>query len=247
MIDFHSHIIPNIDDGAKSITETFNLINEAKEVGFDSIIFTPHYIEGFYETNLTDRSIHLKAISDSLKERKNNIKVYLGNEIYITENIIDLLKSQKASTINNSNYVLFEMAFSSKAMNIFEFIDSLKEYHLIPILAHPERYIFIQKDPDFLNNLIKRNVLMQSNFGSFIGLYGKKAEELVKKMLKCNMIHFLGSDVHKQESIYPQIPKALNEIKKIIDDKKIEEITTKNPSLVLENRKINIEEPKIMK
>ena len=238
MIDFHSHIIPNIDDGAKSITETFNLINEAKEVGFDSIIFTPHYIEGFYETNLTDRSIHLKAISDSLKERKNNIKVYLGNEIYITENIIDLLKSQKASTINNSNYVLFEMAFSSKAMNIFEFIDSLKEYHLIPILAHPERYSDVQNNFNFLYELKEMDILFQANYGSILGVYGLKAKVAVKRMYKEKLISFLGTDVHRENSIYPKVPKALNKILKIVDDVYIQDITTNNALKILNGEKL---------
>ena len=92
MIDFHSHILPNIDDGSRSIEETFNLIKEAKNVGFDAIVSTSHYMENYYETNVPEREVWINAIYENLQVKNINIRLYLGNEIYLTENIIKLLE-----------------------------------------------------------------------------------------------------------------------------------------------------------
>lgn len=85
---------------------------------------------------------------------------------------------------------------------------------------------------------------MQSNYGSILGQYGEKAKFTVKKLLESDMVHFLGSDVHRPKTIYPKIPQALEEIEKIIGKEKLEKLTTINPKLALENKRIVIEEPK---
>lgn len=243
MIDFHTHILPNIDDGSRSIDETFNLIKEAKEVGFDGIILTSHYIENFYETDVPERDVWVKAISENLGAKGIDTDLYLANEIYISENMMGLLEQRKASTINNSCYVLFELPLNEEPLNLYDVIYSLQENKLIPILAHPERYSFVQKEPELIYDLIEKGCLMQANYGSIIGQYGVKAEYIVKKFLENNMIHFLGSDVHRQNSIYPKIPFALEKIKEIVGEEKLEELTTINPKLVLANKKIEIDEP----
>lgn len=243
MIDFHTHIIPNIDDGSRSIEETFNLIQEAKEAGFEGIVLTSHYIEDYYETDVPERDMWVKAISDNLKAKGIDTNLYLGNEIYMTNNMMNLLIEGKASTINNSSYVLFEMPLNAEPMNLYDVIYSLQENKLIPILAHPERYSFIQKEPELVYDLIEKGVLMQANYGSILGIYGEKAEIIVRRFLENNMIHFLGSDVHRQNSIYKRIPQALEEIRDIVGDAKLQELTTINPRLALENKRIDIEDP----
>lgn len=243
MIDFHTHIIPNIDDGSRSIEETFNLIQEAKEVGFDGIILTSHYIENYYETDVPERDIWVKAISDNLKQKGIDTNLYLANEIYLSDNMMKLLIEGKASTINNSSYVLFEMPLNAEPMNLYDVIYSLQENKLIPVLAHPERYSFVQKEPELITDLIQKGVLMQANYGSILGQYGEKAQIIVKKFFESNMIHFLGSDVHRQKTIYKRIPDALRQIEEIVGEQKLNELTTINPELALNNKKIEIEEP----
>ena len=122
MIDFHSHILPNIDDGSTSVEETFNLIQEAKEAGFEGIVLTSHYIEGYYESEVAERMLWLNAISENLSIKNFDGKLYLGNEVYITNNIIELLEQGKATTINNTNYVLFELPLNSKPLNLYDVI-----------------------------------------------------------------------------------------------------------------------------
>ena len=247
MIDFHSHIIPNVDDGSRSVEETFELLKEAKDAGFSGVISTSHYMEEYYETDVAERNLWIKAISESLGKKDIDLNLYLGNEVYITKNIINLLETRKATSINNSNYVLFEFPMNSKPMDMYDIIYDMLEYKLIPILAHPERYSFVQKDPNLVYDLIQKGVLMQSNYGSILGMYGEKAEIIVRKLLENNMVHFLGSDVHRSGSVYPKIHNCLREIETIIGEDKLEEISSVNPELVVENKRIDIDEPREIK
>ena len=96
MIDFHTHILPNIDDGSKSVEETFNLIKEAEKVGFDSIISTSHYIENYYESPVGERQQWVNALTEALHKENINVKLYLGNEVYFSENIIKLLNENSS-------------------------------------------------------------------------------------------------------------------------------------------------------
>ena len=132
-------------------------------------------------------------------------------------------------------------------MNMYDIIYDMLEYKLIPVLAHPERYSFVQKEPEIVYDLIQKGVLMQSNYGSILGRYGEKAELISRKLLENNMVHFLGSDVHKPNTIYPRIGEALDIIKELVGREKLEELTTINPKLVLENRRIDIDEPREFK
>ena len=244
MIDFHTHILPNIDDGSKNIEETFSLIKEAEKAGFNKIISTSHYFEGFYESSHIDREAWIEALNIKISEQNLNVSLYLGSEIYISNNIIELIESNKASSINKTRYVLFEMPLNARPLNLYDMVFEMIRHKYIPILAHPERYFFVQKDIELIYDLIQNGVLMQSNFGSFVGFYGTDIQKTAKELLQRNMIHFLGSDVHRQNTVYPIIPDVLKTLKKYISKEKIEELTEKNPALVLENEEIEISEPK---
>ena len=209
--------------------------------GFDEIILTSHYMEGYYEKDESKRKETLKDIN------VDDVKLHIGNEIYISNKMIDFLKEKKASSINGTNYVLFEMPFNIKPMNIYDVVYELLQYKFIPILAHPERYIFVRKEPEIIYDLIEKGVLMQANYGSIIGMYGTKAQIMVKRFLEINTIHFLGSDVHRENTIYPQIPKIIEKLKALIGEEKLIELSETNPRKVLQNQRIEVEEPESFK
>lgn len=243
MIDIHTHILPNIDDGARSIEETFNLIKEAKNVGFEAIVLTSHYMEGYYETDTPEREVWVNAIYENLQAKNIDINLYLGNEIYLSDNMIKFMEEGKASTINDTSYVLFELPLDEEPENLYDIIYQMQQYKIVPILAHPERYSFIQKEPELVYDLIQKGVLMQANYGSIIGQYGEKARIIVEKLLENNMIHMLGSNVHRPNTIYPKIPQILSELNDLLGEEKLKKLTTINPKLVLNNKRIDIDEP----
>ena len=240
MIDFHSHIIPNIDDGSTSIDETINMIKEAKQVGFTGIISTSHYIQGYYDLNCYERKKLLDIIEKkmSIDNEDLNIKLYLGSEIYFASEIIELIENGKASTINNTKYVLFELPMNTKPLFVKEVVYQLIEKGYRPIIAHPERYSYIQEETKYAEELAIMGAMFQSNYGSIIGMYGNNAKKTLKTLLKNNLISFLGSDVHRTGQIYPQIPRILKKLNKLISIEQLEKLTTLNAQKVLKNEEI---------
>ena len=216
--------------------------------GLDGIVLTSHYMENYYEVNECERQAWLNALSQGLEKKNIDINLYLGSEVYFTENILHLIQEGKASTINGSRYVLFEFPLNAQPMNIEEVIFSLLEYKYVPILAHPERYSFIQKNPDIIYQLANEGILMQSNFGSVIGQYGKKAQVIAEKMLESNLVNFLGSDAHREKSIYTHLKSAINKVKSIVGKEKFDEITHFNLMKVIKDEVIELEDdPKPIK
>lgn len=236
MIDFHSHILPNIDDGSRSLNETIHILKEAQKAGFTKIISTSHYIDGYYEADEEQRT---KLINE-IREKFQGIELYLGNEIYITNQMTELISEKKASTINNSKYVLFELPMNTKAMDVKEVVFRIMEKGYVPIIAHPERYQYVKEDIEYVRELADMGVLFQSNYGSSIGMYGKKAQKTQKKLLEEGLIQFFGSDVHTVEQIYTKMPKILKKLRKIISEEELEQLSTVNPQKVLDNEDIEI-------
>ncbi len=236
MIDFHSHILPNIDDGSRSLDETIDMIKEAKKAGFTKIISTSHYIERYYEADEEQRT---KLINE-VKENIQGIELYLGSEIYITNQMTELIAEKKASTINNSKYVLFELPMNNKPIDAKEIVFRLIEKGYVPIIAHPERYKYVKENIEYVQELADMGALFQSNYGSSIGMYGKKAQKTQKKLLKEGLIQFFGSDVHTVEQVYPKMPKILKKLRKIISEEELEQLTTQNAQKVLDNEDIEI-------
>ncbi len=253
MIDFHSHILPNIDDGSTSMEESIKLIKEAAQAGFTGIISTSHYLQNYYECDENERKGLLAELAEQVKiaedstgdnagsgNRGDMPKLYLGNEIYITTEIVELLKEGKASTINGTNYVLFELPMNSKPLFAKEVVYKLIENGYKPIIAHPERYSYVKEDIEYVRELKNMGALFQSNYGSVIGMYGSSAKKTLKKLLKEDLISFLGSDVHAVGQIYPKVPKILRKLKKWISSEKLQELTTLNAKAVLMSNETDI-------
>lgn len=234
MIDFHSHILPGIDDGSRSYDETVKLLEEAKQIGFNKIISTSHYAIDCYEVPEYKR----KELIEQLNLENRFPEIILGSEIFLTYNILDLLKEYNASTINGTNYILFELPLRNHFMNLKDLITKLKENGYRLILAHPERYSMVQKNFNLLYELKDMGVLLQSNYGSILGIYGQSAKNILKKMLKEDLVDLLGSDVHRENTIYPKVPKAIKKISKYISEDRLEELINDNAEQILNGEDI---------
>lgn len=199
MKDIHSHILYGIDDGAKSLEESVEILRMANRCGVTDIILTPHYIRNsIYSANITLKKKILNEIKRELKKENIDINLYLGNEVYIDSGIFSKLRS--ISCLNNSRYILIELPLNNKCLVLEEVLYKLKERNLIPIIAHPERYTAYYKDYSFFANLIKDGCLLQGNIGSLYGDYGNISKRMIKGLLKRGMIHFMASDIHHSSS-----------------------------------------------
>ena len=203
MTDIHSHILFDVDDGSRTIDESIELLKKLNEIGFNNLILTPHYIQGSeYSSENKEKRKKLKMLETEIKKQNLNINIYLGNEIFINDNIYDLIKNNVINTLNNSRYILVELPFHNQIVNLEDIIYELKIKGLIPIIAHPERYSYFQNNYKEIDRLREEGFLFQGNYASILGYYGKESKKLLKYMLKKQYIDYLGTDIHRINKTY---------------------------------------------
>ena len=230
MIDLHSHLLPAIDDGVDTFEESVEILQELAAHGITELFLTPHYIpETIYNSPRAD-NLKLEAeLKKAVKEETSlDIKLHLGNEIYITPEISKLLKNKTLSALNDSKYLLIELPMSGIFDGYEDIFRDLSAEGFKVILAHPERYISVQKDFKILERLKNLGVLFQSNLGSIVGQYGHHAEKTVKKMAKMDLIFCFGTDTHHMRD-FSEIDLALKKLTKIYGKAKLDVLLTDNP------------------
>jgi len=229
MRDLHNHLLFGIDDGSVSIEESVILLHQMEKSKVTDIMLTPHYISG---SDYCANNKKKMALLEQLKD-KTDINLYLGNEVYIDNNVLENLKKGEISTLNNSRYVLIEFPLNEKLELCPVIIKNLIMSGYVPIIAHPERYHYY--DLEFFKELIEEGCLLQGNITSLCGKYGGNAKHNLELLVKKHMIHFMGTDTHR--SIYP-----LNDcyimLSKIVDINMYKDITANNFEKVVNNEKI---------
>ena len=234
MIDLHSHILPGIDDGAPDLDVSVNLVRELSNGGVTDVVATPHYIEEtIYTSPASTNKKLMRKLQKKLKDEGIDVKVHLGNEIYICKGIAKLLKSKKISGIGGSKYLLIELPMSGDFPGYQDiFLELLRDGYKV-VLAHPERYTAFAKDFSLIPELCEMGVLMQCNIGSFAGQYGKSVLKLARKMAKNKMIWAVGSDIHHVHGD-DFIPNAIKKLAKFYTDEELDTILNQNPKTILE-------------
>lgn len=235
MIDIHAHLIPGVDDGSKSVEETFTLFEEAERAGFTDVILTSHYLTDYYEPKTEELIFWKDKLQEALDNSDKKIKLHSGMEIYISEELDKLIKKNKLLMLANSKYILIELPMSTDIKYLDHIMYFLESMGIKFILAHPERYKSIQENPNLIEKYIEKGCLIQCNYGSILGKYGKEAKKTIKTLLKKNLVHFMGSDCHRKNGIYLEIPKAVKKIEKIIGKEKTYKITTMNAQKIINN------------
>jgi protein-tyrosine phosphatase len=237
MIDIHCHLMPSVDDGAKDLEETLAMFENAYTSGVTDIILTPHYIKGTkYTINNAQKKKITNILREALRRTDMDINIYFGNEVYIDSELPELIKKGEVSTLADSRYVLVELpvhAIDNNAGNVFF---QLRSEGYIPIIAHPERYEYFQKHPEKVMDYVKLGCLLQGNYMSLLGKYGKKAEKTLKILLKNNVIKFLCSDIHHSYNDY-HLPEAQKRVLKIVKDEDVvNKLFIENPENVINDK-----------
>lgn len=238
-VDIHSHILYGIDDGSKTLEESIDILKQHIEMGFKDVVLTPHYIENSkYQSDNKEKTKLLETLKKELKKQKLDINLYLGNEVFVNNNLE--INNEKISKINNSKYLLIEFPMGEKPKNITNILYELKIQGITPVIAHPERYTYVQEQNNIVDEWIEEGALLQANYGSIVGVYGEKAKKTIKKLLKKNIIKVFSTDIHyPNNKIYQNIEKSRKKIKKIIGEEKYIELTITNPKKIIENKEIS--------
>ncbi|MBE6062863.1 MAG: capsular biosynthesis protein [Clostridium butyricum] len=214
MNDIHTHILPGLDDGSPNLKITFNMLNEAVNCGVSKIAATPHYYVGCYENEYKKVKSSVKILNKLIYNKGLNIKVYPGQEIYYSNNIITQYKSGHIGTINESRYMLIEFDLENFDDTIIRNLYELQILGIIPIIAHPERYSYIIDNTAFINKFIHEGYLFQLNSGSLEGKFGLDIKRTAKILLNNNIYNFIGSDAHNDGNRKLNMGKALKVIQK---------------------------------
>lgn len=240
MKDLHTHILFGVDDGCKDISESISLLKEAEKQGITELVITPHYIKSTkYTCNNEEKKKRFIELQETAKKENINIKLYLGNEVYITEDFIKLLKKGEIQTINDSKYLLLEFPMGNMLFNTKDIIYELVVSGYVPVLAHPERYRIFQKHPDHIEEYLRMGVLLQGNYKSLYGKYGKEAKKTLTYYLKKNKITFLGSDCHHEKDF--KLKKLKKKLKSLVkSDNIVEDLLENNFNKVISNENLGI-------
>ena len=196
-VDIHSHILPGIDDGAKNIDESISLISKMKKIGFSKIIGTPHVYEGVH--NNTKESIE-SSFDELNKNDLKKVKVSYGAEYMLNDSIIKKAANKSLLCLKDS-FVLVEMSYIAAPKQLYEIIFELIHNGYMPIIAHPERYRFYHNNFKNYEKLKKYGCKFQLNLFSLTNYYGKDVMSVSEKLLKMEMIDYVGSDIHNVKQI----------------------------------------------
>jgi tyrosine-protein phosphatase YwqE len=195
--DMHSHILPGIDDGCDTFEQSVELVKKFIAKGYKKLIATPHIMSDFYRN--TPEIIHEKAdqLRDIIQTEGLNIEIEAAAEYYIDEGFIKKLEQgEKLLSFGSKKYVLFETSYINPSPYFKYVVFALKTQGYIPVLAHPERYVYLFDDFKTLEEMYESGVLLQININSLAGYYSKHAQHLAEKLIERQMIAFAGSDCH---------------------------------------------------
>ncbi|TNE53978.1 MAG: capsular biosynthesis protein [Bacteroidetes bacterium] len=196
----HSHLLPGIDDGSKSMEESMGMILKFSRMGYRKLFMTPHIMEDYYRN--TPEIIHgkLEEVRKEVKEFGMEIELGAAAEYYYDETLIDKVKGKELLTFGD-NYVLFEYAFGAEPQRITSLIFEMKTNGYRPVLAHYERYPYYHNQPEKIQEYRDNGVLIQLNLLSLCGHYGPFVEKQAKYLVDNGLIDFVGSDCHRIEHL----------------------------------------------
>lgn len=192
----HSHLLPGLDDGVSTMEEAEQIILNFIDLGYQHLITTPHVMSDAYRNTPESISQKLFELQAYLSKKNISIKVSAAAEYYLDENLFKMIETDQPLLTFGSRYLLFETNFITEPFNLKEFIfmATTRGYKLV--LAHPERYLFLQNNLEKVQDLMDRGVLMQMNISSLTGYYSKQVRQMAFKLIDHGMVHWLGSDCH---------------------------------------------------
>ncbi len=240
MIDIHTHILPGMDDGASDFEESVNMCIQAASDGTKTLILTPHFKSGFLENSRSKILKKTKKLKKRIKKQQIDLTLLPGSEVTLSPDLPVLIEENRIMTLNDGGrYLLLELPYQGvEVEKIKELVFQISVRDITPILAHPERYSYIQKDPEIMEELINQGVLSQITGSSLHGDMGFKSKETALYFLERGLVHFFASDAHNDFSRKPLLSEAAEELKKHISKDYYLSITKKNPRKMLEGESV---------
>lgn len=240
MIDIHSHVLPLVDDGSQDMQESLEMIEQSADSGVKILVVTPHAnqrgrFENYYRYELKER---FRLLKEAVEEQGIKTRLVMGMEIYSSGDLGRLIDDGQLCGLNCSDYYLVEFPFEADLGYIYRCLNQVFDAGGIPVIAHPERYTAIQKNPFVLYDWIQEGVCTQINKGSIFGSFGPKARIVTEFMYEHDLVTCVGSDAHGTEFRTTDMSKLKEYLIQKHSPEYMKKITRDNPFLILKNEDI---------
>ena len=199
-IDIHSHLLPGIDDGARTFEDTLRLTKALQGFGVSQFITTPHIIQYVWDNTHEQILSNKETTVVELEKNKITIPFSAAAEYLMDNQFVQLFQSHQLLTLKD-NYVLVEMSYINAPIQLYSILFDLQVAGYIPVLAHPERYLFYHKNFSEYEKLKRAGCLFQLNLLSVVGYYGAEITKIAEQLLAKGMYTYAGSDVHHDNHI----------------------------------------------
>ena len=239
MIDLHCHLLPGIDDGAQTEEESIGLLQQAIADGITHMVLTSHVQPGRYNNNLNNLQIPFQRLQEIVKERQLTIKLSLGGEVRLCDEILQLFADDNIpfiGTYNNKQVLLLELPHNSIPAGSDKLIDWLMERNILPMIAHPERNKAIIDDISKAKPFIMSGCLFQLTAMSVTGDFGKKAYGIAHQFLDQGLATIIASDAHNSKRRPAILSKAFNHVAEKYSEALAKELLIETPGRILASR-----------
>ena len=199
IVDVHCHIMPGIDDGSRDMTETLKMLKIAQSEGITHMIATPHFKSGHHNASPQKVKELIQSVGKEAAAQGTDIKLYQGNEILFHDEMCEGLDNGRISRMNGTDYVLVEFMPSDPYQYIRNSLDEIMSEGYQPVIAHVERYGCMVDDIENVRELSRMGVEIQVNASSITGDTGKEIKKFVHKLLKEQLVDYVGTDAHRCE------------------------------------------------
>lgn len=242
MFDMHCHIIPDVDDGAKSLDESLAMIHEERRQGVTDIILTPHFRAGMFETPRDRVERHFAYLRHAAREHFPEIKLYLGCEFHSNMDMAEMLVSDPRFRMIGTDYILLEFSGAHSGEYIRERTYSLIARGYQPIIAHCERYRPIFTNIRFAGELVDMGAELQVNADTVTGRDGWSMKRFASRLMKEGLLTYVGSDAHNMRDRAVHIGEARAYIEKKADEAYARRLFEKNPQRIVDASRGNKED-----
>lgn len=202
-VDMHSHFLPGIDDGATNLEESLKLLAAFEKRGYRKVITTPHIIQDLYANTPETILPVLEKVRAAWKETGSSMEIEAAAEYFIDDRFIEMLEEGQPLLTLKDKLVLVETGFLNEPAYLREVLFKMRLKGYKPVLAHPERYLYLQTKREKVEELFDSGVYLQLNTMSLGGYYGPPALKLAEWMIEQGFVHFLGSDCHRTKHLEP--------------------------------------------
>lgn len=214
MIDLHCHILPEVDDGAKHMTESLEMARKAVDEGITAIVATPHHKHEKYDNEGEIIQKRVKELQEALDKEEIPLQILPGQEVRLYGELLQDYENGAVIPLNNSSYILLEFPSNHVPRFAEQLIFDLQMKGLTPIIAHPERNAEIVESPDILYKLIKKGAIAQVTAGSLTGRFGKKIQKFSFDLIDARLVHVVASDAHNVKNRAFYMKEAFDVIRK---------------------------------